>query len=142
MTNGSLIAEIEATLACGSPGKQTEILRRVTDLFLAGAGSYAEEHIDLFDGVISRLAATIESKARAELAHRLAPIANAPRDTVRRLAQDEEIAVAGPILSRSPRLTDDDLLAAAARRPPGASARHFQARHAERERQRGAGGAR
>ena len=50
--------------------KQAEILRRVTDLFMAGADNYSDEHVDLFDGVISRIAEKIETKARAELAHR------------------------------------------------------------------------
>ncbi|HXZ21614.1 MAG TPA: DUF2336 domain-containing protein [Pseudolabrys sp.] len=113
MEERSIIAEIEGTFASGSAEKQAEILRRVTDLFLAGADSYSEEHVDLFDGVISRIAERIETKARAELAHRLAPVDNAPPMTVRKLARDESIEVAGPILSRSNRLTDDDLLAIA-----------------------------
>lgn len=113
MEERSLIAEIEGTFATGSAEKQAEIARRVTDLFLAGADSYSDEHVDLFDGVISRLAEKIESKARAELAHRLAAVDTAPPMTVRRLAHDESIEVAGPILSRSNRLTDDDLLAIA-----------------------------
>ncbi len=109
----SIIAEIEGTFANGSAGKQAEILRRVTDLFLAGADQYSDEHVDLFDGVISRIAEKIETKARAELAHRLAPADNAPPNTVRMLARDESIEVAGPILSLSNRLSDDDLLAIA-----------------------------
>jgi uncharacterized protein (DUF2336 family) len=109
----SIIAEIEGTFAAGSVEKQAEIVRRVTDLFLAGADNYSEEHVDLFDGVISRLADKIETKARAELAHRLAPADNAPPMTVRKLARDQSIEVAGPILSRSNRLTDEDLLAIA-----------------------------
>src|SRR5262249_15351373 len=80
---------------------------------MAGAESYPEEHVDLFDGVISRLAEKIETKARAELAHRLAVVDNAPPLTVLQLAHDESIDVAGPILSRSNRLTDEDLLAIA-----------------------------
>ncbi|HMF25691.1 MAG TPA: DUF2336 domain-containing protein [Pseudolabrys sp.] len=109
----SIIAEIEGTFASGSAEKQTEILRRVTDLFLAGADNYSDDHVDLFDGVLSRITEKIETRARAELAHRLAPVDNAPPMMVRRLAQDESIDVAGPILSRSSRLTDDDLLAIA-----------------------------
>jgi uncharacterized protein (DUF2336 family) len=109
----SIIAEIEGTFASGSVEKQAEIVRRVTDLFLAGADRYSDEHVDLFDGVISRIADRIEIKARVELAHRLAPADNAPPITVRKLARDESIEVAGPILSRSNRLTDEDLLAIA-----------------------------
>jgi uncharacterized protein (DUF2336 family) len=113
MEERSLIVEIEGKFASGSPEKQVEILRRVTDLFLAGANNYSDEQVDLFDGVISRIAERIETKARAELAHRLAPVENAPPMTVRRLASDESIDVAGPILTQSIRLTDEDLLAIA-----------------------------
>lgn len=109
----SVIAEIEDTFASGPVEKQAEILRRVTDLFLVDANSYSDEHVDLFDGVISRLAEKIETKARAELAHRLAPADNAPPNTVRMLARDQSIEVAGPILSQSNRLTDEDLLSIA-----------------------------
>ncbi|MBI3702795.1 MAG: DUF2336 domain-containing protein [Rhizobiales bacterium] len=109
----SLIAEIEDIFASGSVEKQAEILRGVTDLFLVDANNYSDEHIDLFDGVISRLAEKIETKARAELAHRLAPADNAPPNTVRMLARDRSIAVAGPILSQSNRLTEEDLLSIA-----------------------------
>ena len=73
----SIIAEIEGAFADQWVKKQAEIVRRVTDLFLAGADNYSDEHVDLFDGVISRLADKIETKARAELAHRLAPAENA-----------------------------------------------------------------
>jgi uncharacterized protein (DUF2336 family) len=109
----SLLVEIEGTFASGSAVRKAEILRRVTDLFLAGANDYSDEQVDLFDGVIFRLAERIETKARAELAHRLAPVDNAPAAVVRRLARDESIEVATPILIQSKRLTDDDLLAIA-----------------------------
>src|SRR5215831_3739911 len=98
MEERSIIAEIEGSFASGSAEKQAEILRRVTDLFLAGADKYSDEHIDLFDGVIHRLAERIETKARAELANRLAPTSKAPPKTVRMLAHDQSIEVAGPIL--------------------------------------------
>ena len=111
MEERSIIAEIEGSFASGSADKQAEILRRVTDLFLAGADNYSDEHVDLFDGVISRIAEKIETKARAELANRLAPADNAPPNTVRMLAHDDAIEVAGPILRHSNRLSDDDLLA-------------------------------
>ncbi len=114
MAERSLLAEIEGTLTAGAPGKQAEMLRRVTDLFLAGAGRFSDAHVELFDDVIARLADTIEIKARIELARRLAPVGNAPPGTVRTLAHDTSIAVAGPIISLSPRLSDDDLLALAA----------------------------
>jgi uncharacterized protein (DUF2336 family) len=109
----SLLVELETTFADGSVDRHVEILRRVTDLFMASASHYSDEQIGLFDGVIMRLAEKIETKARAELANLLAPSEYAPPATVRQLARDPSIEVAGPILTQSIRLTDDDLLAIA-----------------------------
>jgi uncharacterized protein (DUF2336 family) len=109
----SLIAEVEGAIASGSSATRVETLRRVTDLFMVRSDDYSDEQVGVFDDVIGRLAEQIETKARAELAQRLAPVRNAPVSVVRRLARDESIEVAGPVLSQSTRLTEEDLLACA-----------------------------
>ena len=109
----SLIDEVESAIASGSPDKRVETLRRVTDLFLVRPDDYSDTQVDVFGDVISRLAERIETKARAELANRLAPVKNAPTTIVRALARDESIEVAGPVLAQSNRLTEEDLLACA-----------------------------
>jgi uncharacterized protein (DUF2336 family) len=114
MPSRSIIDEIEDALSMQPAGKRDDALWRITDLFVAGADHYAEEHVGLFDDVISRLAATIEADARARLARRLAPVANAPVKVSRALAADADIAVAQPLLLHSERLDDAHLLAAAA----------------------------
>ena len=48
--------------------------------------------------------------ALAELSARLAPVDNAPIEVIRRLARDDEIIVAAPVLSQSARLTTHDLV--------------------------------
>src|SRR5262245_27858739 len=106
----SLIPELEDVLQHGSAKKRTEALHRITDLFLQGASEFGDEHVALFDDVLGRLIDEIEAKARAELSRRLAPVDNAPADVVRRLAKDDDITVAGPVLLRSPRLRESDLL--------------------------------
>jgi uncharacterized protein (DUF2336 family) len=106
----SLIPELEDALAHGSRHKRAETLRRVTALFLAGAESYNDSHVDLFDDVFGLLIEEIESKARSELSIRLAPIANAPIKVLRMLANDDDIAVAGPVLTLAPRLDEADLI--------------------------------
>ena len=73
-----LIDELEAALTSGTNTRRIEMLTRITDLFVGGAPRYSEEQIGVFDDVMVRLVSTIEAKARAKLAHRLAPIANAP----------------------------------------------------------------
>jgi uncharacterized protein (DUF2336 family) len=107
-----LIQELEDTISRSHSGKRVDHLRRVTDLFLRDAQVLNDEQIDLFDVVIARLATAIETSARIELAERLSDVPNAPRGIVRSLAHDE-IAVARPILARSERLSDDDLVAVA-----------------------------
>jgi hypothetical protein len=45
-----------------------------------------------------------------KLSDRLAPIERAPVTVIGRLSQDDDIAIAGPVLERSAVLTDDDLI--------------------------------
>jgi len=106
----SLIPELEHVLQHGSRQKRAEALQRVTALFLAGAVNYTDAHVDLFDDVFALLIAEIENQARAELAKRLAPVGNAPIKLLRKLANDDDIAVAGPVLKLAPRLPEADLV--------------------------------
>jgi uncharacterized protein (DUF2336 family) len=105
----SLIPELERVLQQGSPEKCAEMLSGITNLFLSGARQFNEDHVQLFDAVFSRLIEDIETRARAELSNRLAPIDNAPPGVVRRLANDDDISVAAPMLEQSKRLDDSDL---------------------------------
>ena len=104
----SLLPELEEVVQHGSAEKRATTLRRVTSLFLDGAGSYSDEHVALFDDVIGALIEEIEVKALAELARRLAPVSNAPQGVVTTLAKNDNIAVAGPVLKQS-RISDPDL---------------------------------
>src|SRR5271167_4555321 len=106
----SLIPELEDVVQHGSREKRTETLQRITALFLDGASRYSDEHIDLFDDVFGLLIEEIETKARAELSNRLAPVPNAPVKVLRTLANDDDIAVAGPVLKLAPRLAEADLI--------------------------------
>lgn len=106
----SLIPELESVVRHGSDERRSDALRRITALFLHGSTKFSEEHVRLFDDVFVMLINEIESKARSELSRQLAPVANAPLAVVRRLAKDEDIMVAGPMLAQSPRLGTDDLV--------------------------------
>jgi uncharacterized protein (DUF2336 family) len=106
----SLMDELEEAVRHGSREQRMDTLRRVTDLFLISPQNLDDEQIALFDDVLTHMIARVETKARAELAKRLAPIEQAPNEAIRRLAHDEEITVAGPVLSQSSRLTTADLV--------------------------------
>ena len=97
-------------LAAGSSDRRTEILRRVTDLFLGNADDFNSEQIGLIDDVLAHLIRQIETTALAELGEKLAPVDNAPNGVIRTLARHDEIAVAGPVLAQSVQLTDRDLV--------------------------------
>src|SRR5215468_5453957 len=108
--NLALIQEVRSAGKSGSRERRQSMLREVTALFMAGAAEYSDEHVALFDEVIGCLATEIELSARALLAVCLAPIPNAPPKIVRKLAFDDAIEVAGPILRQSERLDDADLV--------------------------------
>jgi uncharacterized protein (DUF2336 family) len=104
----SLLPELGDVVQHGSAEKRAETLRRITTLFLEGAGSFKNDHVALFDDVIGRLIEEIEAKALAELARSIAPVANAPSGVVRTLARSDDIAVAGPVLKQA-KLDEPDL---------------------------------
>jgi uncharacterized protein (DUF2336 family) len=107
----NLISELERVIAVDKDiAHRATMLRRVTDLFAAGSGKFSSGQIELFDDVMGRLAEQIEVSARAEFGRILADLADAPPALIRRLALDDAIAVAGPILSRSPRVDEDTLI--------------------------------
>ena len=105
----SLLPKLENVVQHGSAEKRAEILRRITTLFLDGAASFNADHIALFDDIIGCLIEEIEAKALAELARRIAPIANAPAGIISALATSDDIVVAGPVLKQA-RIADPDLM--------------------------------
>src|SRR5882757_5747393 len=115
----SIVDEVETAINTGSAEKRLETIKRVTDLFLSSAGDFNSEQIELFDDVLERLTKTIEIRALADVSARialaemsmqLAPVAQAPPSVVRRLARHDEIAIAGPVLMESARLSTEDLV--------------------------------
>jgi uncharacterized protein (DUF2336 family) len=106
----TIIEELEEALSTRAIGYRAEALRRITDLFLGGAADYGADEVALFDDVMVRLIGEMETTVRAALARRLAAIPNAPQNLVRKLAQDEAIDVAGPVLAGSVRLAEEVLV--------------------------------
>jgi uncharacterized protein (DUF2336 family) len=121
--NTPLMSDLENAVASHSAERRNDTLRKVTDLFVGGAPAYSDEQVALFDGVIGQLAKDADVSARSELSARLAPINNAPVATIERLANDDSVAVAGPILKDSARLSDATLTALASTKGQG----HLQA---------------
>jgi uncharacterized protein (DUF2336 family) len=119
MLERSITAEVEAAIKAGSAEKHLDTLKQVTDLFLLSAESYSGEQVELFGDVLERLVKTIELRALADVSARialaetstqLASIKQAPASVVRRLANNDEITIARPVLTESARLPAEDLV--------------------------------
>jgi uncharacterized protein (DUF2336 family) len=107
----SFLQELEEAVSRGSPESCLRALWHTTDVLIAG--SYSEDEIWTFGEVIGRLAEEIELVSRCRLAKRLASTNNAPISVINKLAFDDSIDVAGPVLRRSERLDTKTLVAAA-----------------------------
>ncbi|WP_291615688.1 DUF2336 domain-containing protein [Bradyrhizobium sp.] len=106
----SIISELEDAVSGGSSAKRISTLRRVTDLFLHDGERLNDEQVRVFDDVLCFLIARVETRARAELARRLAPVDYAPFEVIQHLAFDDEIEVAGDVLTNSSRLGTEALV--------------------------------
>jgi uncharacterized protein (DUF2336 family) len=106
----SLLEQLEDAVTQKDIRYRAETLRRVTDLFLAGASTFSIDQVALFDDVLGRLVEEIDVTARAAFGMRLATVAAAPPRVMRGLALNDEIEVAGPVLARSSSLDDATLV--------------------------------
>src|ERR1700761_4119133 len=109
-TQLSLIDELEEAVRSGSSTKRIDTLRQVTDLFLHDAERLSEEQVRVFDDVLCHLVERVETRVKAELGARLAPLNRAPVGVIERLAWDDQIAVAQNVLANSNSLTTGTLV--------------------------------
>ena len=94
----SFLQELDEAVLKGSAESREKALTYATDMLMVGG--YTESEIWTFGEVIGRLADAIEVAVRAQLAKRLACTAHAPMNIVQKLAFDDSIDVAGPILRK------------------------------------------
>ena len=93
----------------GATEKRRDLLREITDVFMAAPDRYTSSEMQHFDVILSKVTESVEVALRREIAEKLADIPKAPRNLIRQLAHDE-ISVAEPILERSSALTEEDLV--------------------------------
>ena len=106
----SLIPGLDDIVRHGAPERRLEAISRIAELFFEDAETLPPRHIDLFDGLLIALVPHADTYARVDLAERLSRLKRAPRVLVGRLARENEIMVAGPLLRRSPALDEDELV--------------------------------
>ena len=105
----SFLRDLDEAVQRGTAESRARALWHTTDLMITGR--YSEDEIWTFGEVIGRLADEIEVAARAQLAKRLARFDQAPVNIIHKLAFDDSIEVAGPILRHSVRLEPYALVA-------------------------------
>src|SRR5215212_8632351 len=105
----SFLRELDEAVSRGTPESRERALWHTTDVMIAGR--YSDDEIWTFGAVIGRLADEIEVAARAQLARRLARFDRAPVNIIHKLAFDDSIDVAGPVLRESERLEPYALVA-------------------------------
>jgi uncharacterized protein (DUF2336 family) len=105
----SFLQELEVAVSRGSAESRLRVLWYATDLLMAG--QYTDDDIWMFGDVIGLLERDIAVAARAQLAKRLARIDSAPTSIINKLAFDDFIDVAGPVLRQSERLDNRALVA-------------------------------
>ena len=105
----SFLSDLDEAVARGTAESRERALWHATDLLIAGR--YSDDEIWTFGEVIGRLADEIEVAARAQLSKRLASFDNAPINIIHKLAFDDSIDVAGPVLRESEQLDDNALIA-------------------------------
>jgi uncharacterized protein (DUF2336 family) len=105
----SFLRDLDDAVLRGTEESRTRALWHTTDLLIAGR--YSDDEIWTFGEVIGRLADEIEVAARAQLAKRLARFDRAPVNIINKLAFDDSIDVAGPVLRESERLETPALVA-------------------------------
>jgi uncharacterized protein (DUF2336 family) len=105
----SFLGGLDDAIQRGTAERRLRALWHTTDLMITGR--YSDDEIWTFGEVIGRLADEIEVAARAQLANRLARFDRAPVNIIHKLAFDDEIEVAGPVLQESERLEPYALIA-------------------------------
>jgi len=99
-----------AALATATPtSKRNEIYVAVATLFRVQGPQLSERERSLMREILKRLALDVEMAIRIALAERLADDPEAPLDLILLLA-DDSVEVARPIILRSQKLTDTDLV--------------------------------
>jgi uncharacterized protein (DUF2336 family) len=114
--SNDFISELDRAIGGGSPARRCQMLRQITNLFLAGADRLDARQIGVFDDVLVRLMERVETSTLAHLSRLLAALTSVPREAVRRLAFHEDATVAAPVLQGSGSLSERDLIEIAGNR--------------------------
>jgi uncharacterized protein (DUF2336 family) len=107
--------ELTRIAAERSPEKRLELLHKVTDLYFDGIGTHQPTETYLFNDIMDRIVDQFSRDLKRDVAANLAILPDFPTNIVRKLAGDDDIEIARPVLRNAFSLTDDDLVELAKR---------------------------
>jgi uncharacterized protein (DUF2336 family) len=107
--SSSKLSELEDLLRLLPPGKRSALLKSVTAMFAENNARYRPAQVVLFDRLLNQLICEPEREATAEFSRRIAALPSQPIKVVDRLARNDDIAIAEPVLMRSSCLDDSTL---------------------------------
>ena len=107
---GAIVQQLAQLAAEKDSDKRLALLRGVADLYFARTArpTLAEEY--LFTEIANSVMRRLQPTQRPSVSDKLCESDRLPHDLALQLASDADIAVARPILSRSPVLTENDIL--------------------------------
>ncbi len=105
-----LIIELDDAIATSSSERCARMLSRTAEMLVAGNDRLQEMQISVLDDVLVRLTGRAAPSALVQLSTTLAELRSGPRETLRQLASCDDLAIAGPVLRKSPALSAPDLV--------------------------------
>ena len=105
----SKLTELENLLRRLPPAKRATLLKSIAEMFVEQNSRYRPAQIALFDRLFTQLIADAGKESAAALSRRISGLSKAPIGVVDRFAHDDDIAVAEPVLMRSPCIEDSTL---------------------------------
>lgn len=102
-----------------SGDKRRELLRSMADLFIDREQDYSDRELILFGEVIGSLLEQVDEEGRLDLSRKIADCGRATGDLHLRLAEDDEVSVARPVLERCSLFDEDALADIASRKSQG-----------------------
>jgi len=103
------LVKLNDMVRCMSVDKRYRALGEIGNLLVQMAGHCRPEHLEVFGNVLGALVVGADSATLAALSRLLAPMTNAPIELSERLALDDDIAVAEPLLMQSCCISDEVL---------------------------------
>lgn len=114
----TVLSELSRKAAVSDAQGRDTMLLKLAELFEGVSHMLDDQGIETFDAIFLSLTPVCGRAALERLSAVIAPNPRAPRRSIRRLAFDDEILVARPVITLSPLLLDEDQLALATVKSP------------------------